>query len=132
VEAIRKRQFPIVGNGAGVWSFAHVADVASATLAAIERGAPGVYNVCDDEPTPVAMWLPDLAKAVGARPPWRVPVWLGRLFIGEAGVSMMTLIRGASNAKAKRALGWEPRYATWRDGFRSGLANAPVNAVVSL
>ena len=130
--AIRKRQFPIIGNGAGVWSFAHVADVASATLAAIERGAPGVYNVCDDEPTPVAMWLPDLAKAVGARPPWRVPVWLGRLFIGEAGVSMMTLIRGASNAKAKRELGWEPRYATRRDGFRSGLANAPVNAVVSL
>jgi len=103
VEAIRKRQFPIVGNGAGVWSFAM---------------SP--------------MWLPDLAKTVGARPPWRVPVWLGRLFIGEAGVSMMTLIRGASNAKAKRALGWEPRYATWRDGFRSGLANAPVNAVVSL
>ncbi len=117
VEAIRKRQFPVVGNGAGVWSFAHVSDVASATLAAIERGAPGVYNVCDDEPAPVSVWLPELARALGAKPPWRVPVWLGRLFIGEAGVSMMTLIRGASNAKAKAELGWQPEYATWRDGF---------------
>jgi len=117
VEAIRKRQFPVVGNGAGVWSFAHVADVASATVAAIERGAPGVYNVCDDEPAPVSVWLPELARAIGAKPPWRVPVWLGRLFAGEAGVSMMTRIRGASNAKAKRELGWQPEYATWRDGF---------------
>jgi len=117
VEAIRKRQFPVVGNGAGIWSFAHVADVASATLAAIERGAPGVYNVCDDDPAPVSVWLPELARAIGAKPPWRVPVWLGRLFIGEAGVWMMTRIRGASNAKAKRELGWQPEYATWRDGF---------------
>jgi nucleoside-diphosphate-sugar epimerase len=129
VEALRKRQFPIVGNGAGVWSFAHVADVASATLAAIEHGAPGIYNVCDDEPAAVAIWLPELARAVGAKPPWRVPAWLGGLFIGEAGVSMMTLIRGASNAKAKSELGWRPRYATWRDGFHHGLAN-PVNAAV--
>ncbi|TME30035.1 MAG: NAD(P)-dependent oxidoreductase, partial [Chloroflexi bacterium] len=104
-------------NGAGVWSFAHVADVASATVAAIERGAPGVYNVCDDEPAPVSVWLPELARAIGAKPPWRVPVWLGRLFAGEAGVSMMTRIRGSSNAKAKRELGWQPEYATWRDGF---------------
>ena len=132
LEAVRKRQFPIVGSGAGVWSFAHVADVASATLAAIERGAPGIYNICDDEPAPVAAWLPELAKAVGARPPWRVPVWLGRLFIGEAGISMMTRIRGASNGKAKRELGWQPRYASWRDGFRHGLANAPVEAAVWL
>jgi nucleoside-diphosphate-sugar epimerase len=130
VETIRKRQFPIVGDGAGVWSFAHVADVASATVAAVERGAPGVYNVCDDEPAPVAVWLPELARAVGAKPPWHVPVWLGRLFIGEAGVSMMTRIRGASNAKAKRELGWEPQYASWRDGFRHGLANAPATATV--
>ena len=93
VEAIRKRQFPVVGNGAGVWSFAHVADVASATVAAIERGAPGVYNVCDDEPAPVSVWLPELARAIGAKPPWRVPVWLGRLFAGEAGVSKVVLRR---------------------------------------
>jgi nucleoside-diphosphate-sugar epimerase len=121
VAAIRKRQFPIVGSGAGVWSFAQVEDVASATLAAIERGAPGTYNICDDEPAPVAVWLPELAAAVGAKPPWHVPVWLGRLFIGEAGVSMMTLIRGASNARAKRELSWQPKYASWRDGFRHGL-----------
>jgi nucleoside-diphosphate-sugar epimerase len=125
VETIRKRQFPIVGNGAGVWSFAHVADVASATLAAVPGGMPGVYNVCDDEPAPVSVWLPELARTVGAKPPWRVPVWLGRLFVGEAGVSMMTRIRGASNAKAKRVLGWQPVYATWRDGFRHGLTPVP-------
>jgi nucleoside-diphosphate-sugar epimerase len=130
VEAIRKRQFPIVGNGAGIWSFAHVEDVAAATVAAIERGAPGIYNVCDDDPAPVADWLPDLARAIGARPPWRVPGWLGRLIIGEAGVSMMTLIRGASNAKAKRDLGWQPRYASWRDGFRHGLTTATRTAAV--
>ena len=128
VETIRKRQFPIVGNAAGVWSFAHVADVASATLAAVTATTPGVYNVCDDEPAPVAVWLPELARAVGAKSPWRVPVWLGRLFIGEAGVSMMTAIRGASNAKAKRMLNWQPYYATWRDGFRNGLANPTSNA----
>ena len=130
VEAIRKRQFPIVGSGAGVWTFAHVADVASATLAAIERGAPGVYNICDDEPAAVAVWLPELAKAVGAKAPWRVPVWLGRLFIGEAGVSMMMLIRGASNARAKRELGWQPRFASWRDGFWHGLVDAAPNAAL--
>ena len=130
VEGIRKRQFPIVGSGAGVWSFAHVADVASATLAAIERGAPGVYNICDDEPAAVAVWLPELAKAVGAKAPWRVPVWLGRLFIGEAGVSMMMLIRGASNARAKRELGWQPLFASWRDGFRHGLVDAAPNAAL--
>lgn len=126
VETIRKRQFPVVGNGAGVWSFAHVVDVASATLAAIERGVPGVYNVCDDEPAAVAAWLPELARAVGAKPPWHVPVWLGRLFVGEPGVSMMTQIRGASNAKAKRELRWQPRYASWRAGFQSGLEAEPV------
>jgi nucleoside-diphosphate-sugar epimerase len=121
VETIRKRQFPIVGSGAGVWSFAHVVDVASATLAAIERGAPGVYNVCDDEPSAVAVWLPELARLVGAKPPWHVPVWLGRLFVGDPGVSMMTQIRGASNARAKREFGWQPRYASWRSGFRDGM-----------
>lgn len=118
---VRKRGFPIVGSGAGVWSFVHVEDAASAALAALQQGAPGVYNIVDDEPAPVAVWLPELARALGAQPPRHVPIWLGRLAIGEVGVSMMTRIRGASNAKAKRELGWTPRYATWRQGFRSGL-----------
>ncbi|MFL5832243.1 MAG: NAD-dependent epimerase/dehydratase family protein [Solirubrobacteraceae bacterium] len=118
---VRKRRFPIVGDGAGVWSFAHVDDAATATIAVIERGARGVYNVADDEPAAVADWLPVLARALDAKPPRRVPVWLGRLATGEVGVSMMTRIRGASNAKARRELGWEPRWASWRDGFRHGL-----------
>jgi nucleoside-diphosphate-sugar epimerase len=121
VEAVRKRRLPIVGDGAGVWSFIHVDDVASVTAAALERGARGVYNVVDDEPAPVSEWLPELARAVGAKPPRHVPVWIGRLATGEVGVSMMTRIRGASNAKAKRELGWAPSYASWRQGFRSGL-----------
>jgi nucleoside-diphosphate-sugar epimerase len=128
VEMVRKRRLPIVGNGAGVWSFIHVDDVATATIAAIGRGAPGVYNVADDEPAPVVEWLPELAKAVGAKPPRRVPVWLGRLATGDVGVSMMTQIRGTSNAKAKRELGWSPRYASWRDGFRTGLGDLPPSA----
>lgn len=118
---VRKRGFPIVGDGAGVWSFIHVDDAASATIAAIGRGAPGVYNVADDEPAPVSIWLPELARALGAKPPQHIPVWLGRLVIGEVGVSLMTQIRGASNAKARRELGWAPSYATWRQGFRTGL-----------
>jgi nucleoside-diphosphate-sugar epimerase len=121
LEAIRKRRFPIVGNGAGVWSFVHVEDVASATVAAIEGGAPGIYNVCDDDPAPVAEWLPMLASAIGAPAPWRVPVWLGRLAAGELGVIMMTELRGASNAKAKREWGWEPKWSSWREGFSTGL-----------
>lgn len=120
-ELIRKRRFPIVGSGEGVWSFVHIDDAAAATVAAIDRGAPGVYNVADDEPAPVAEWLPELAAILGAKPPRRVPVWVGRLFAGEVGVSFMTEIRGASNAKAKRELGWAPRYASWREGFRTGL-----------
>lgn len=91
-------------------------------LAAIQANARGAYNIVDDEPAPVAVWLPELAKAVRAQPPRRIPVWLGRLFIGEVGVSMMIQIRGASNAKAKRELGWKPKYPSWRDGFRTGLA----------
>jgi nucleoside-diphosphate-sugar epimerase len=126
VEMVAKRRLPIVGDGAGVWSFVHVDDVASATVAAIDRGAPGIYNVADDEPAPVAQWLPALAQAIGAKAPRRVPVWLGRLAIGEVGVSMMTRIRGASNAKARRELGWTPRYATWREGFVSGLTDEPL------
>jgi nucleoside-diphosphate-sugar epimerase len=121
VELVTKRKWPIVGDGAGVWSFVHIDDAASATMAAMERGAPAIYNVADDDPAPVAEWLPALAAALGAKPPRRVPVWLGRLAVGEVGVSMMTQIRGASNAKAKRELDWTLRYPTWREGFVSGL-----------
>jgi 2-alkyl-3-oxoalkanoate reductase len=123
-EAIRKRRFPIVGSGAGVWSFIHVEDAAAATAAAVARGAPGIYNVVDDEPAPVSEWLPYLAELLGAKPPRRVPTWLGRLLAGELGVVMMTSVRGASNAKAKRELGWEPRYASWRHGFAEVLGYA--------
>ena len=126
VALVRKRRLPIIGDGGGVWSFVHVDDVATATLAAVERGAPGIYNVADDEPAPVAEWLPELARAVSAKPPRRVPVWLGRVAAGEVGVSMMTRIRGTSNAKAKRELAWQPRYASWREGFRSGLDDVPL------
>jgi nucleoside-diphosphate-sugar epimerase len=118
---VRKRRFPIVGAGTGVWSFIHVHDAAEATVVAIERAAPGIYNIVDDEPAPVADWLPVLAAAIGARPPLRLPVWIGRLAGGEATVSVMTQVRGASNAKAKRELGWRPRYASWRQGFQTGL-----------
>jgi nucleoside-diphosphate-sugar epimerase len=121
VELVRQRKFPLVGGGAGVWSFLHVADAALATLRALEREVPGIYNVVDDEPAEVALWLPYLAQVLGAKPPRRIPAWLGRFAIGEAGVSMMTESRGASNAKAKRELGWQPEYASWRDGFRRGL-----------
>jgi nucleoside-diphosphate-sugar epimerase len=128
VRLVRKRQLPIVGPGTGVWSFVHVDDVAAATLAAIDHGKPGIYNVADDEPAPVSVWLPELAKAVGAKPPRRIPVWLGRLAVGEVGVSMMTQIKGASNAKAKRELAWTPIYRSWRDGFRTGLGDIPIPA----
>ena len=126
VQLVRKRRLPIVGEGTGVWSFIHVDDVATATTAAIAHGQPGIYNVVDDEPAPVATWLPELARAVGAKPPRHVPVWLGRVATGEVGVSMMTQIRGTSNAKAKRDLGWTPHYRSWRDGFRSGLGDVPL------
>ncbi|HLZ55766.1 MAG TPA: NAD(P)-dependent oxidoreductase [Ktedonosporobacter sp.] len=121
VATVRKRGLPIVGDGAGVWSFIHVDDAASATVAAIKLGTPGVYNIADDEPAPVRIWLPELAQIVGAKPPFHVPVWLGRLVSGEVGVSMMTQIRGTTNAKARRELDWTPSYATWRQGFRTGL-----------
>jgi 2-alkyl-3-oxoalkanoate reductase len=121
VEMVRGRKFPLVGNGAGVWSFLHVNDAARATERAIDRGAPGLYNICDDEPAEVATWLPELARVLGAKRPIHLPVWIARFAIGEAGVSMMTKIRGSSNAKAKRALGWELEYPSWRDGFRRGL-----------
>jgi nucleoside-diphosphate-sugar epimerase len=122
VEAIRKRKFPVVGDGGGVWSFVHIKDAAEATLAAVERGARGVYNVVDDEPAPVAEWLPTVATALGAKPPRRVPRWLGRLLAGEAATVMMTEIRGASNEKAKRELGWRPSHPTWRRSLAEGTA----------
>jgi nucleoside-diphosphate-sugar epimerase len=118
LEVVRKRKLPIVGDGGGVWSWIHVDDAASATAAAVERGGRGRFNVVDDEPAPVSEWLPYLAKCIGARPPRHVPVWLARLSVGEVGVSLMTQIRGSSNAKAKRKLGWEPRW-TWRQGFEA-------------
>ncbi len=116
-ELIRRRKFPIVGNGAGVWSFIHIADAADATVAAIEHGRRGVYNVVDDDPAPVAEWLPALAQELGAKKPMRVPRLIARPLAGEAGVAMMTEIRGASNAKAKRELAWSPAHPSWRQGF---------------
>ena len=122
VELVRKRQLPVVGGGTGVWSWVHVDDAAAATVAALERGRRGIYNVVDDEPAPVAEWLPYLAAAVGAKTPLRVPAWLGRLAAGEVPVQWMTSGRGASNAKAERELDWEPTWRSWRQGFRSALA----------
>jgi nucleoside-diphosphate-sugar epimerase len=116
-ELIRRRKFPLVGDGGAVWSFIHVADAAEATVAAIEHGRRGVYNVVDDDPAPVAEWLPTLAEQLGAKKPMRVPRLVGRLFAGEAGVVMMTELRGASNAKAKRELGWRPAHPSWRQGL---------------
>jgi len=121
VEIVRKRRMPIVGDGAGVWSFIHVHDAARATEAAISHGDPGIYNIVDDEPAAVSTWLPALADAVGAKPPFKAPVWLAKLMIGDGGVSMMTKIRGGSNAKAKRDLRWRPIYPSWRRGFIEGL-----------
>jgi nucleoside-diphosphate-sugar epimerase len=117
LELIRKRKFPVVGDGAGVWSFIHIEDAAEATVAAVTRGGPGIYNIVDDEPAPVAEWLPAAAAALGAKPPRHVPRWLGRIVAGEAATVMMTEVRGASNEKAKRELGWQPRHASWREGF---------------
>ncbi len=117
-ELVRKRMLPIIGNGAGQWSFVHVDDVASATVAALERGASGVYNIADNEPAPAAEWISEIAKILRAKPPMHVPVWLGRLAVGDVGVSMMTQIRGTSNRKAASELRWRPSYGSWRDGFR--------------
>jgi len=122
VEMARKRRLPVIGGGTGVWSFIEVTDAAAATLAAVDHGAPGVYNVVDDDPAPVAEWLPYLAKVVGAKPPLRVPAWLGRLLAGEFAVGQMTSSRGSSNEKARKELGWEPRYASWREGFRAWIS----------
>ena len=117
---IRKRRFPIVGDGGAVISHVHIDDAAAATVAAVERGQPGISNVVDDEPAPVREWLPVLASALDAKPPRRVPRWLGRLAAGQVATVIMTDVRGASNEKAKRELGWKPRYASWRQGFAQG------------
>jgi nucleoside-diphosphate-sugar epimerase len=119
LELIRERKFPLVGDAGAVWSFIHVADAAEATVAAVERGSRGVYNVVDDDPAPVAVWLPALAHELGAKKPMRVPRFIGRLFAGEFGVVMMTELRGASNAKAKRELAWRPAHPSWRQGLAS-------------
>ena len=118
---VRKGQFPIVGGGDAVFSFVHIDDAADATVAAVERGAPGIYNVVDDEPAAVREWLPVYAEALGAKPPRKVPRWLARLVAGKAAAQAATTLRGASNAKAKRELGWQPRHPSWREGFREAL-----------
>ena len=115
--AVRKRQFPIIGNGQGMMSFIHVDDAAAATVLALEYDGPGVYNVVDDDPAPLGEWLPVLAQALGAKPPRHIPAWMARLIAGQGGVLMGEQARGASNAKAKRELGWIPRYPSWRQGF---------------
>ena len=122
VEVVRKRQFPVVGGGTGYSSWVHLDDAASATVLAVEQKAKGVFNIVDDEPIPASEWLPYLAACAGAKPPMRVPKWLARLLAGQVAVTMMTEGRGFSNAKAKRELGWELRYPSWRQGFKAGLA----------
>jgi 2-alkyl-3-oxoalkanoate reductase len=119
LDTLRKRQLPVVGGGTGIWSFIEITDAAAATVAAVDHGAPGVYNIVDSDPAPVADWLPYLATVAGAKPPLRVPAWLGRLLAGEFVVTQMTTARGSSNDKARKYLGWEPRYASWREGFRA-------------
>jgi nucleoside-diphosphate-sugar epimerase len=116
-EDVRRRRFPVIGKGTGLFSFVHVDDAAAATVAAVERGAPGIYNVVDDDPAPQREWLPVYAEAIGAKKPWRVPVWLARPVVGKI-ATVASVQPGASNAKAKRELGWEPRWPSWREGFR--------------
>ena len=122
VEPVRKRQFPVVGSGAGYCSWVHLDDAASATVLAVEQGARGVFNIVDDDPVPAGEWLPYLASCAGAKPPMRVPAWIARPLAGQVAVTMMTEGRGFSNAKAKRDLGWELRYPSWRQGFKAELA----------
>jgi nucleoside-diphosphate-sugar epimerase len=122
LDLLRKRMLPVIGGGTGIWSFIEITDAAAATIAAVDRGAAGVYNVVDSDPAPVTDWLPYLAGVAGAKPPLRVPAWLGRLLAGEFVVNQMTTARGSSNEKARKALGWEPRYASWREGFRDWVA----------
>ena len=122
LDLLRKRMLPVIGGGTGIWSFIEITDAAAATIAAVGGGAPGIYNVVDSDPAPVTDWLPYLARVAGAKPPLRVPAWLGRLLAGEFVVTQMTTARGSSNEKARKGLGWEPRYASWREGFRDWVA----------
>jgi len=121
---VRRRLMPIVGRGNGVWSWLHIDDAARATVAAVEQGETGIYNIVDDEPAPVADWLPALAAAAGAKPPRHIPAWLARLAIGKHGIVLMNEVRGASNQKAKRELGWQPLWPSWRSGFQDVLRGA--------
>jgi nucleoside-diphosphate-sugar epimerase len=121
IELVKAHKLPLFGDGGAVWSFLHIDDAADATRIAIESEATGIFNIADDDPAEVRVWLPELAKMAGAKPPMHLPAWIGRLLLGESGLSMMTKIRGASNAKAKRVLGWRPAFPSWRDGFRSML-----------
>jgi nucleoside-diphosphate-sugar epimerase len=118
LDAVRRRRLPLVGGGTGIWSFTEVTDAAAATVVAVEHGAAGVYNIVDSDPAPVADWLPYLAQVAGAKPPLHVPAWAGRLLAGEFAVTYMTQARGCANDKARKELGWEPRFASWREGFR--------------
>jgi 2-alkyl-3-oxoalkanoate reductase len=122
VPDVRARRMPVVGSGSGIWSLVHIEDVANATQAAIERGRPGVYNIVDDEPAPVSVWLPELARILHAKPPFRLPQWIARMAVGEAGIVLMTQIRGASNQKAKRELKWQLKWPSWRKGFASAFS----------
>jgi nucleoside-diphosphate-sugar epimerase len=124
VRMLKRRQVPMIGKGTGIWSFLHVTDAAGAAVAAVHGGPPGVYNIVDDDPAAVAEWLPVVARATGAPAPLRLPAWLGRLAAGSVGLSMMTQVRGASNAKAKRDLSWQPVWPSWRQGFAAGLEAA--------
>jgi nucleoside-diphosphate-sugar epimerase len=128
VAVVKKRMLPIIGGGTAITNWTHVDDAAGATLAALEKPVRGVYNVVDDDPAPVAEWLPLMAKLSGARPPMHIPTWLGRLLGGDATVRFMTETRGSSNAKMKRTFGWSPRWPSWREGFRHGLVESPSNA----
>jgi nucleoside-diphosphate-sugar epimerase len=121
VEMIRKRRLPLIGSGAGIWSFIHYDDAADVTMKAIEGTATGIYQVADDDPAPASVWLPEFAKILGAKPPRHIPAWLGRLAVGDLGVAAFTEIRGADNALAKQTFNWQPHYASWRTGFREGL-----------
>jgi nucleoside-diphosphate-sugar epimerase len=122
-EGVRQRRVPIVGTGSAYWSFIHIDDAAAATLEAVTASTPGIYNITDDEPAPVSVWLPYLAEVLGAKPPRRVPKWLARLAVGEYGVAAMMELRGSSNRKAKLLLSWKLKWPTWREGFKKGFEN---------
>jgi nucleoside-diphosphate-sugar epimerase len=121
VEMIQKRRLPLIGDGTGVWSFIHYDDAASATVKAVESDVTGVFQIADDDPAQAAVWLPEFARILGAKPPRHIPAWLGRLAVGDVGVAAFTEIRGADNTLAKQTFGWQPGYASWREGFRDGL-----------